>query len=183
MSNPRIASRFDEIYNSTNKDVLGFITAKCGRVADINDIFQETYMELYKVLNERGAKYVEHDKAFVLRIAKHKIAKHYSLMERLRIFVSMTSVNDDEDEIDLSDFNSDNFLSEDFTVNYVLIEIMQQFLDSKPDIVQKVFYLMYDVGLTIPEIAQALSMSESNVKNKLYRTLRELRILITEETN
>ena len=43
---------------------------------------------------------------------------------------------------------------------------------------KKVFYLFYDVGQTIPEIARALSMSESNVKHKLYRTLKELQTLL-----
>jgi RNA polymerase sigma-70 factor (ECF subfamily) len=67
MSNPSIVSRFDEIYNSTKKSVLAFITAKCAHTADINDIFQETYMELYVVLSKRGTDYVINDKAFVLR--------------------------------------------------------------------------------------------------------------------
>ena len=81
MSNPNIASRFGEIYNSTNKAVLTLITAKCGRTADISDIFQETYLDLYKILDERGADYVIHKKAYVLRIAKRKIARYYSLLE------------------------------------------------------------------------------------------------------
>ena len=56
MSNPNIASRFDDIYDSTNQAVLAFITAKCKNTADISDIFQDTYMELYQVLIKRGAK-------------------------------------------------------------------------------------------------------------------------------
>ncbi|MFQ9801920.1 MAG: sigma factor-like helix-turn-helix DNA-binding protein [Clostridia bacterium] len=35
--------------------------------------------------------------------------------------------------------------------------------------------MYYSLDLTIPEIAKQLSMSESNVKNKLYRTLKEMR--------
>ena len=49
------------------------------------------------------------------------------------------------------------------------------YLSSKPTDVKKVFYLYYSLDLTIPEIAKQLSMSESNVKNKLYRTLKEMR--------
>jgi RNA polymerase sigma-70 factor (ECF subfamily) len=178
MSNPNIASRFDEMYNSTSKAVLAFITAKCGRTADISDIFQDTYLELYQVLDKRGANYVTNDKALVLRIAKRKIAKHYSLLERLRIYVSMNTAHKDEEETELADFAADTFLTEDFAVNQVLLETAKQFIQSKPEDVQKVFYLMYDVDLSIPEIAQALSMGESNVKNKLYRTLKELRNLL-----
>jgi len=179
MPKPDTASRFDEIYDSTRKDVLAFITARSGRTADINDIFQETYVELYRILINRGADYVTHEKALVMRIAKRKIAKHYSLLERLKIFVSMTFVNEDDDEVDLSDFVADDFSTEEFAVNSILLETARQFIKSKPDDVRRVFYLMYDVGLTIPEIAQTLSISESNVKNKLYRTLKELRKLLS----
>lgn len=178
MSNPNITSRFDEIYSSTRKATLAYITAKCGRTSDISDVFQETYMELYQVLCKRGAEYVTNEKALVLQIAKRKIARYYSLLERMRLFVSMYTVNEDGDEIALSDLEADAFISEDFTVSHTALETAQQLINSKPEDVQKVFYLMYDVELSIPEIAKALSMSESNVKNKLYRTLKELRSLL-----
>ena len=178
MSTQRIASRFDEIYDSTHKAVLAFITAKCGRTADISDIFQETYMELYSLLINRGAKYVTHEKALVLKIAKRKLFRHYSMSERLKIFVPMTSTDENGIEVDLADFEADSFLTEDFAVNADLLDSAREFLNSKPEDVQKVFHLTYDVGLTIYEVAQTMSMSESNVKNKLYRTLKELRSLL-----
>jgi len=37
MVNPNITSRFNEIYDSTYKDVLAFVTVKCGNTADISD--------------------------------------------------------------------------------------------------------------------------------------------------
>jgi RNA polymerase sigma-70 factor (ECF subfamily) len=179
MSNPSTASRFDEIYDSTRKEVLAFITARSGLTADINDIFQDTYMELYKLLVNRGSDYVTHEKALVMRIAKRKLAKHYSLLERMKVFVSMISVNKDDKEVDLCEFEDTDFSTEDFAVNNILLESIQQFLKSKPEDVRKVFYLKYNVGLSIPEIAQILSMSESYVKNKLYRTLKAIRTLLS----
>ena len=64
-----IPSRFDKIYDSTHKTALTYITAKCGRTADISDIFQETYMEAYQVLVRCGASYITNDNAFMLRVA------------------------------------------------------------------------------------------------------------------
>jgi len=177
MSNPNIASRFDEIYNSTSKAVLTFITAKCGRVSDINDIYQDTYLELYQLLMKRGADYVTNEKALVLRIAKQKVARYYSLTERLRIFVSMTTTNDGE-EAPPPEWEADTFLTEDFMVNQMLLESARKFIQQKPEEVKKVFHLYYGVGLTISEIAKELSIGESNVKNKLYRTIKELRNLL-----
>lgn len=177
MSNPNAASRFDEIYDSTNKSVLKLITAKCGNTSDISDIFQETYMELYKVLSKRGMDFIKNEKQFVLRIAKRKIARHYSLTERLRLFVPLVTESDDKETV-LSDFEAEAFLEKDFSDAQILIESVRQHIASKPDDVQKVFYLMYDMGMTIFEISEALSLSESAVKNKLYRTLKELRELL-----
>jgi RNA polymerase sigma-70 factor (ECF subfamily) len=59
-----------------------------------------------------------------------------------------------------------------------MLDEIRRFIEQKPQDVKKVFYLFYDAGHSIPEIAQLLSMSESNVKHKLYRTLKELRAIL-----
>ena len=79
---------FNEIYDSTKNMTLAYITAKCRHVEDVNDIFQDTYTELFQVLTKRGPDYIKNSKAFVMRIAKRKIARYYSLLDRLRNFVS-----------------------------------------------------------------------------------------------
>jgi RNA polymerase sigma-70 factor (ECF subfamily) len=178
MTGHEITSRFNEIYNSTQKAVLSFVTAKCGNTADIADIVQETYLELYSLLTRRGVDYIKNEKAMVLKIAKQKLARHFSLMERLRMIVPMFSTNADGDEIPLTDLEADAFLEEDFTVNQLLIDDAKALLRHKPENVRKVFYLYYEVGLSIPEISKTLSISESDVKNKLYRTLKELRSML-----
>jgi DNA-directed RNA polymerase specialized sigma24 family protein len=151
-----IYSRFDEIYASTNKAVLAYITAKCGRTADISDIFQDAYLELFQALRKRGAAYVTNEKAFVLRIAKQKLSRYYSLAERLKMFVSMTVPNGDGEEVDISGFDAQAFLTEEFAVNSVILESARRFISQKPENVKKVFYLFYDVGLTIKDISKAL---------------------------
>ena len=183
MSNPNAASRFDEIYNSTIKAVLAYITAKCKYTADISDIVQDTYMELYQVLIQRGADYVKNDKAFVKRIAKVKIARYYSLLERLKMFVSINASYDgnENEELAISDFDVTSFLMEDYAVNQVMLTQVRKLLQSKPEDVKKIFYLFYDAGLTIPEIAGLLCISESSVKNKLYRNLKHFRAILSRK--
>ena len=179
MSDPSTVSRFDEIYNSTKKPVLAFITAKCASTEDAGDIFQETYMELYRVLLKRGTGYITNEKAFVMKLAKQKLSRHYKLIDRLRNVVPLVRKDGDNEEFDVSEFDVDSFLVEDFTVNKVLLESARQHIKSKPEIVKKVFYLFYNSDLTISETAQLLSISESSVKNHLYRTLKEMRELLS----
>jgi RNA polymerase sigma-70 factor (ECF subfamily) len=178
MVDPVVTSRFNEIYDSAYKPVVSFITARCRGTADIGDITQETFMELYRILSKRGADYPQNGKAMALKIARQKLARHYSLMERLRNIVPLIVENEDDDEMLLSDMEADAFLVEDFAVDRMTLESARQLLKQKPEDVKKIFYLFYDVDLTIAEIAKELSISESNVKHKLYRTLKEFRDLL-----
>lgn len=173
-----INMQFNEIYDSTNKPILAFITSRCANTSDISDIFQDTYMELYQILEKYGAGYIKDGKAYVFKIAKRKIARHYSLWKRLQIFVPMTVKNEDNEESELFEADIDSFLTEDFAVNQMILDSANQFIRQKPEDVKKIFYLFYDMDKTIPEIAEMLSLSESNVKNKLYRTINELRKLL-----
>lgn len=175
-----INSRFNEIYDSTNKSILAFITVRCANTSDISDIFQDTYMELYKLIYKCGVSYITDSKALVFKIAKRKIARNYSLWKRLQIFVPMTIENENTKETELSEFEADSFLTEDFVVNRIIADNAKQFIKRKPEDVKKVFYLFYEMDKSILEIAQILSLSESNVKNKLYRTLKELKNLLNE---
>ena len=178
MVDPNITSRFNELYDSTQKAVLTFVTAKCRNTADIQDIVQETYVELYLLLIKRGVNYIQNANAIVLHIAKQKLSRHYTLTDRLRTFLPLTVNNDDGDEMPLSDCEADSFLTEDFIVNQIILDEIKHLLQTKPQDVKKVFYLFYEAGQTIPEIAKILSISESNVKHKLYRTLKEIRTLL-----
>jgi len=96
------------------------------------------------------------------------------------MFVSATATTDDGDEIDLTESVADDFLTEEFAINHMLLASAREFILQKPEGVKKVFYLYYDVGLTIAEIAKELSVGDSTVKNKLYRTIKELRKLLSE---
>jgi RNA polymerase sigma-70 factor (ECF subfamily) len=186
-----IISCFNEMYDLTNKPVLAFITAKCGNTADIADIFQDTYMELYQRLKKRGTDYVTDSKAFVLKIAKNRRARHYSLAKRLQMFVSVSTTaktgDGENGETEISGADIDSILAEDsmedYAVNQIILEDLRQFIRQKPEDIKKIFYLFYDLGLSIPEIARKLSLGESNVKNKLYRTVKELKNLLEKGDN
>jgi len=177
-----IASYFDEIYNDTYKVVLALITAKCA-TDDIKDIFQETYLALYRTLAERGATYMKEPQAFVCRIARNKIANHYTWRQRLKMHIAEKAWDENSTADDSSGFDAheaEAFMTEDFANRFVQMDTLRQWLAAKPERVQKVFYLVYEAGLTIAETANALRQSESNVKNMLYRTLKELRQLLTD---
>lgn len=174
MVDRNILSFFNDTYDATNQKVLKFITAKCANTADISDIFQETYMEFYSVLVKRGASYVENSEALVMKLAKQKIYRHYSFTDRFKNSVPLAE-DDDGNESNVVNSEAADTSFESAVCDEILVSKIREALLLKPQITQKIFYLYYSLDTPIPEIAQLLSVNESYVKNKLYRTVKELR--------
>ena len=55
------------------------------------------------------------------------------------------------------------------------VEEVWNFIKRKPVIISKIFYFYFYLELSIKEIANELQLSESNVKNYLYRTIKQLK--------
>ncbi|MHB1484250.1 MAG: RNA polymerase sigma factor [Saccharofermentanales bacterium] len=168
---------FNEIYDNTYKKVLRYVISKCGNISDVSDIIQETYIELYTVLNKRGMDYIQNSDAFIMQIAKAKIYRHYTMSKKIKDFIPLFIKTDSGQEISPVDFEISNDTVEDEIVNKALIENITAYISKKPDDIQKIFCLYYEIDLTIIQIAAELSISQSNVKNKLYRTVKEIREL------
>lgn len=170
-----IYTSFNRIYDNTKHKVLIRITSKCKNLDDISDIFQDTYAELFLVLSKRGVDYIENEEAFVIRLANQKIYKYYTIVEKLKAVITFTGVNKDSEVFEIQNIESSENHIEDRIVRDELVEEINLYLKIKPVDIRKIFYLYYSLELTISEIAVELEMTESNVKNKLYRTLSELR--------
>lgn len=90
-------------------------------------------------------------------------------------FISMCNY-DDDNEINIIDLELTNNISlEEQVFNNSILEQISRYLSQKPELTKKVFYLFYYSENTIPQISKELNISESNVKNKLYRTVKEVR--------
>lgn len=56
-------------------------------------------------------------------------------------------------------------------------DVIWNYLKQKPVIISKIVYLYYYEGMNLKEISECLNISLSNVKNYLYRTLKELNLI------
>ena len=159
---------FEEIYEETKQAALRFISSKCLKITDIEELFQETYLQVGEAL-DKGTEPREPE-AFVIGIAKHCISRYYSAAQRLRARISLSSGGSDEpvdleDETDIEELVSDRTLYE---------EVFRE-ITALPSEVQRAFYLHYFLELSIPETAQLMGVSESKVKQRLYKAVRQLR--------
>lgn len=172
------ASYFNEIYEATGKNVLARIIAKCGGTEDVKDIFQDTYMDLYRVILQRGTDYIEEPEAFVMRLAQRRIYSHYSLGEKLGRIVPFRRDDETDAEEDLPDGAPP---LEDSAIERETVRKISDYIKTKDESTRKIFYLYYYMEHTINDISGELSLNESTVKSKLYRLRAEIRALYGEE--
>ena len=53
MFNQTTLKRFNRIYDKTYSDIMKFVIIKCHNINDANDIIQEVYLELWKILTRK----------------------------------------------------------------------------------------------------------------------------------
>lgn len=163
--------KFNEIYDKTHLDLLKYVIIKCHNIDDTKDIMQETYLELWNILNKKELSDINM-KSYLIGIANNKIKKHYTLLQKLKT-VSLFETNDKD--IELIDT-----IEDDIDINDIIIKkddwnaIWQYIKSKKNQDIPKIFYLYYKLELSIKEIATELNSGESYIKHLIYRTLREL---------
>jgi len=178
MASQNNLNRFNKIYNETYNDVLKYIIIRCSNINDVNDIIQETYFEFWKIINKKDI-IDKNIKNYLIGIAINKIKKHYSLIDKIK---TISLYNKNENDIELIDNIKDITDIEELTIKKDNFSLIWNYLKNKKNQnIPKVFYLYYNLGLTIKEISKELNTSESYVKNLIYRTLNELYSLFGKE--
>ena len=161
--------QFNSIYKKTYDQVLKYIVCKCSNMDDVNDIIQETYFEFYNAMKKNMR--IENIENYIIGIARNKVKKHYTLLYKLKTVSLFSSISE---EIELIDTIKSDVDIEKIIIDTDNTEKIWNYLKSKKIIIQKIFYLYYELDLTIKEISKELNIGESYTKNCLYRTLKEL---------
>ena len=161
---------FNKLYKETFDDISKYVICSTPNINDVNDILQIIYMEVFKIINKDN--YDLLNKSYIRAIAKNKINDYYRYNYKQKIVSLFTNKDDIEDY-------KDNIDIEKSILEQYDQEKVWKYL-KKNQTITKIFYLYYSFGLTIPEIAHELKLSESNVKNYLYRTLKKLKKYMKE---
>lgn len=170
----RSTSTFDRIYDDTFEELKKYVAAKCSDPCYVSDILQETYFELYKLLEQKGDDYAADIRAVLFKIAKRRVYRYYSLKQRLSVFIPLFVKNEKGDEYCAADEAEIDDVA-DTVINEAEAERLWKIIQTYPADVRKIMYLYFNCGMSHAQIATALGCTLSNVKNKLYRTLAEIR--------
>ena len=168
MTSQNNLSKFNKIYDETYSDVLKYVIIKCHNINNANDIVQDTYLEFWKILNKKDIE-ESNIRSYLIGIAINKIKRYYSLLDRIKTI----SLFDKDKNIDLdlkSNIDIENLIIKNNDWNLIWDYIKNK----KNQDIPKIFYLYYKLEMSIKEISKELDVTESYVKNLIYRTLKEL---------
>lgn len=154
-------AHFNEVYDKTFFAVRRFVALKCGDIDDIPDIIQEVYLEYYKMISKKGLSYAENEEALLIAIAKRKLFRYYGKKQ------SFLNLDDMEEDIDGS--------FDERLIDGLEADRIWAIIEKEPREVRKIFYLAFFEEMSHSQIAEALGCSVSNVKNKIYRTIKRIR--------
>ena len=157
MTGQKALDKFDVVYNESYKDISRYVVLNANNIGDVKDILQNIYLEVYKNIDKVS------DKNYVFGIAKNVLKKYYRF-KFLR-----------KDDTEITDNIKSNINLEKTVMDKFDTELVWKYLKKKNHNIAKIIYLYYYEDFTIKEIANSLNLTESNVKNYIYRTLKELR--------
>lgn len=176
MSTQVTREEFETIYQNTYSKTLRFIIIKCNDIDNVNDILQDTYIELLKIIKKKKVLEIENIDSYIIGIANNILKRYYHKKKKDNV-ISYYSENKQENEIDIKD----SFDLEQNIITKENVKEVWNYIKSKDLTTTKIFYLYFAMGLKISEIAKELTITESNVKNKIYRTLKELKKYLGKE--
>lgn len=157
MTGQKALDKFDVVYNESYKDISRYVVLNANNIGDVKDILQNIYLEVYKNIDKVS------DKNYVFGIAKNVLKKYYRF-KFLR-----------KDDTEITDNIKSNINLEKTVMDKFDTELVWKYLKKENNNIAKIIYLYYYEYFTIKEIANSLNLTESNVKNYIYRTLKELR--------
>ena len=163
-----VAQDFEKIYKDTYNYLLKFIVIKCYNFNDVNDIIQDTYIEFFRIMKKNNKK-IDNINTFLCGIAVNIIKRYYYKKNKLILFKKI------EDENNVIDWIPDNLNIEEDLITKDNVQKIWNYIETKDIITIKIFYLYYRFDEKILDIAKELELNESTVKNKIYRTIKEIK--------
>lgn len=179
-SSIELENRFNALYDATVRQTTGYLMARCRRHADLADLLQETYLEVFRALSRTPDSKLRSGPALVRQIAKQRLYRYYRKLER-RDEIPLVQQTDgyDDLEADLSDIKQmEEYLGEgpdDLVHDRIIMEQIRAMISEAPEFDREIVRMRYGLDLTFKEIAEALECPESTVKSRLYRFLARVK--------
>ena len=165
---------FTVIYNATYDDIFRYVLSKCRNPDDISDIVQNTYLSFYNRLKQISD--IKEPVKYLVKTAKHEIYKTYGIRSlsanNIPVFSKRGDENFEDTELELL-LTAET--DESAAINSLLCDEIWKYIKNLDALTYKIFVLYFHRDEKITDIAAVLKISESTVKNRLFRTLNKIR--------
>ncbi len=148
MSTQKLLKKFEKIYNETYNNTLKYIVCICGNLDNVDDIIQDTYLEVYKILKEE--KEILNYQAYIITIARSKAINYINIHNK----VNTISITNDVEEVTI-DIDSGIDVELDF-ITKDNIDKIWKYIKSQNTDAAKIFYLHFIWNMTFKEISEKL---------------------------
>ena len=169
MSTKKILKKFEQMYKDTYNSTLKYVVCRCSNLDDVDDIIQETYLELYNALKEKRD--ISNYPAYVIGIAKNKIIKYFNSHKKSST-ISIFQEKDNEEF--LIDLDSGIDIETDFITKENIDTIWNYIKEIDMD-TARIFYLHFIKDMTLKEISEEIEIKESTIKSSLYRMIKNIK--------
>lgn len=154
-------SEFEVFYQESYAKFYRFLILQASNLNNIDDILQNAYLALYKKMKKQK---IENLEAYLYKVGWNLLKKERKLSKECSLEENM--------------LNSSSSIEEKVELNEDLNTVWK-YVKTKEVLIQKAFYLYY-LGMSIKDIAKNLKVNESQVKNYIYRTRKELKEMMTK---
>lgn len=171
-----IESYFNHIYSDTSVEILKYIIIKTGNAAQVEDIVQSVYQSFYARISAKGYGDIRSPRAFLFKLAEKELSRHY---KRKAVKKEMETCLEGVEEY-VADVGVD---FDEIMEAKEKMSAIGDIVSKLPLVSYKAFVLYYYYDMTVSEIARNLGISESNVKDRLWRARNTVRKNIRGDLN
>ena len=161
---------FRQLFHHYNKLLQPFVSRLTGSPAANEEVLQEVFLKLW--LHRDRLTAVENPKAYIVRIVNNEAINYLRSQvrdNRLRAAVRQLVVED--------------VPSPEQGLFYRETEMrLNEAIERLPQACKKIYRMSREQYMRIPEIADALNLSDSTVKNQLVKALKSIRLHINKVT-
>lgn len=157
---------FDGVYEKTYRPLLRYAIVHLSDPIDAEDALQNVYVDFYRRIESRGHADIRAPQAFLMRMLKNEIVKHYALRTQRSAYE--TEPFEEADAADPVSF-------EDLALDHVMAEQVLKAAKSLSPDSYRVFVLYYGFGMTVAEIAKETMLGTEAVKSRLHRARAAVR--------
>ena len=165
---------FDILYRNHARTVLRYLNTRLTLKEDAEDLLIEVFLASLQNLAVQKLNTTE-QRAWLLRVARNKLADHYRLNHQWSGSVSIDDLTDTLTDDDIYQ------LPEQSTLRHEDHSRLMAHIGTLPTLQQEILRLRFAYGMHSPEIGKRLDKNATAIRAILSRTLNKLRLIYKKQ--